>query len=144
MVLLEEEALTVGTMARVKRALGTPLGKAALWGAGWTALLLWLTSGGSEPAPTVVHGWKLEGDPITLKKGQRYRGCVSVPWPLSPGPDTVKGKAEGAGFTAVDVKTTRPADWPNVECKHYVEATWNQPDKKLDVPGVVKFAWSET
>lgn len=97
---------------------------------------------GGAPAPKRAT-WTLLGDPLTLRPGTRYRGCVSVPWPFSPSPSTVREKAEGEGFRDVKVWTSPPAGWPVVECKHYVEATWGRPEKKLDVPGVVKLAWEE-
>lgn len=120
------------------------LGLAAAW-----AFVLWLGGDRDEPPPAPPEPpkppkaitWRLLGDPIALATGRRYRGCLSVPWPLSPSPSTVVAKAEGAGFRDVRVWTSPPSGWPAVECKHYVEATWGAPAKSLDVPGVVKLAW---
>lgn len=98
-----------------------------------------------EPPPDPerpILRWILMGDPAHLVRGERYRGCVRIPI-LSPSVDSVRARAEKAGFRDVRVYEQQPRGdgWWTASCDYYVEATWDRPDEALDVPGVVKFAW---
>lgn len=92
------------------------------------------------------HGvtWVLiEGSPVRLQQGRRYRGCISVPFIVPTGMVVDKlpsGLAE-RGFTDIVVSRPRPSDWPDVDCDIHVEVTWSKPDEALERPGAVELAW---
>lgn len=130
-------------MNRAERNVYLALGGAAV---GWAVLAHLLFKSDAAPAPTMPAApngdtWTERSSPLSLVNSTAYRACVSVPWPFNPSVQTVITKAEGAGFRLVRVAADRPADWPDVECKQYVEATWSKPDQSLDVPGVIKHVW---
>ncbi len=85
----------------------------------------------------------VEGTPVRLVQGRRYRGCVQVPFVVPT--SLVVGRLPGAlaekGFVDVIVSRPRPSDWPTVECDIHVEVTWGKPDESLDRPGAVSLAW---
>ncbi len=97
------------------------------------------------PGPTTekITWVQIDGSPVRLVKGRRYRGCVQVPWVVPTGtvvsrlPDALAAK----GFTDVRVSRPRPSDWPSVECDIHVEVTWGKADEELERPGAVSLAW---
>lgn len=129
-------------MTRTDRRALLYIGGVAL---GWVvaAKFLFKSDPPAPPMPASPNGvaWSPRFSPVELKNSTAYRGCVSVPWPFSPSVDTVVAKAEATGFRLVRVDETRPADWPDVDCKQYVEATWSKPDQSFDVPSVIKHVW---
>ena len=85
----------------------------------------------------------LEGSPVQLFQGRRYRGCISVPFVVPTGLVVSKLPAALAekGFVDVMVSRPRPSDWPGVSCDIHVEATWAKPDESMPRPGAVELAW---
>jgi len=125
------------------------LGAAGMGGVVWVAIA---TRPGLGPATLFVPpplassrvAWLLiDGSPVRLVKGRRYRGCVQVPWVVPTG--LVVGKLPQGladkGFTDVRVSRPRPSDWPDVSCDIHVEATWGKDDESMDRPGAVSLAW---
>lgn len=106
-----------------------------------------------ETAPRIIEdppaprGWtEVDGDPVMLVKGTRYRACVRFgllnPAKLATLAQLIAGITK-AGFVDVLVTEDAPAFWPAVECSRYVEATWGQPDKAFARPSAVELAWRE-
>lgn len=119
------------------------LGGAAVGWAVLAHLLFKRSDAAAPPMPPAPRGvaWTEASTPVSLVNSTAYRACVSVPWPFNPSVATVIEKANGAGFRLVRVAEDRPADWPAVDCKQFVEATWSKPDQSLDVPSVIKHVW---
>lgn len=86
---------------------------------------------------------QLDGSPVRLVKGKRYRGCVQVPWIVPTGMvvDKLPAGLTERGFTEIAVSRSRPGDWPSVSCDVFVEATWSKADSALERPGAVSLAW---
>jgi hypothetical protein len=112
---------------------------------GWTVVahFLFRPEPPAPPMPNAPNGdtWTEKFSPLALKNSTAYRACVSVPWPFSPSDETVIAKAEAAGFRLVRVADDRPGDWPAVDCKHFVEATWTKADETMSIPSVIKHVW---
>lgn len=88
--------------------------------------------------------WVLvDGSPVRLTQGRRYRGCISVPFVVPTGLVVSKLPAALAeeGFVDVRVSRPRPSDWPGVSCDIHVEATWGKADESFPRPGAVELAW---
>jgi hypothetical protein len=114
-------------------------------GIGWSVLVYVLASGGAPAdAATSDKDWLLiEGDPVLLERGVRYRGCVETPFVVPN--NIVRGKLrpalEARGFRDIAIAETRPGGWPDVDCDFFVECTWDRDDEELERPGAVAFAW---
>lgn len=99
---------------------------------------------GIKPKARAVTGWVVvEGSPVALRRGRRYRGCVVLPWYVPT--SVVRSKLGPAmaerGFVDVAIVESKPAAWPEAECDFYVEATWGAADQAFDRPGAVALAW---
>lgn len=125
------------------------LGASAFGGIVWIAIVTRPGAGPATlfvpPGPTSTKvGWvQLDGSPVRLVQGRRYRGCVQVPWIVPTGSVVSRLPAALAekGFSDIRVSRPRPSDWPNVECDIHVEVTWSKPAQALDRPGAVSLAW---
>jgi hypothetical protein len=98
----------------------------------------------SSCAPPSSTAWMLlEGSPVMLRKGLRYRGCIVVPTliPNALVRPRLRPGLEARGFSDVAIAESKPDDWPAVACDFFVEATWDRDDQEFDRPGAVAFAW---
>jgi hypothetical protein len=86
---------------------------------------------------------QIDGSPVALVRGRRYRGCVQVPFVVPTGMvvDRLPAALAEKGFTDARISRGRPGDWPDVSCDIFVEATWGKPDEQLARPGAVSLAW---
>lgn len=96
-----------------------------------------------EPAAPDAIGrpraWvRLDGSPILLRPGERYRGCVVLPWYVPSAAvtdDKVRAYAEKLGFG--DVRVMKQAG-----CDVLVEAEWRQGYRDFERPSALRGAWA--
>ena len=112
------------------RWLRSPWVRAALGGAAWTGLVLWIASGGKKSAPSggVVRAVeRLGADPIPLVTGATYAGAiVTHRGANAAGHDAVVSAAAKRGFADV-VASDRPIDgwpWTTSDADWYVVAKY--------------------
>lgn len=123
-------------------------------GLGGVAVVAIVTRPGAQPAPppeipppapgAASETWiAIEGSPVQLVKGTRYRGCVQVPF-VVPTSMVVSRLPQGLadrGFVDVAISRSHPSAWPDVDCDIFVECTWGRADEALERPGAVDLAW---
>lgn len=134
--------MNVRALAHDARAIGALVVGAVGVGVAW---LVGRTPPGTEPEPPPVEpgsrprAWvRLDGSPILLRPGERYRGCVKLPWyvPRSAvSEERVRAYAEKQGFGDVRVV-------PSTDCDVLVHAQWQRGYHQMDRPSALVGAWA--
>jgi hypothetical protein len=105
--------------------------RAALGGAAWSALVLWISSGGKSAAPLAPTGGsvrtRIDSDPVPLEAGVLYAGAIVTHGGANfAGHDSVLSAAAKRGFVDV-IADDRPIPgwpWTNVDADWYVVARY--------------------
>lgn len=118
---------------KAPRWLRSPWTIAALGGAAWTTLVLWIASGGKDappPGPVTRTATRIGTDPIALVPGTTYAGAIVTHGAANAaGHDAVVSAASKRGFV-VEVASDKPIagyPWSVGDADWYVVAKYTGP-----------------